>query len=275
MVHDRDVESYRRDGVLCLRSVIDSDSARRMLAESIDMMSTAAHPYSATLGASTRMGDIKTVDTEPGRFFNAVYLSETNAAFKEFAMHSPLAEHAAALMKSRVARFFYDQLFIKEPGTLSPTRWHNDMPFWPLTGADLISCWVALTPATIASSGVEYVAGSHRWNTRFQPTADHLRDDALVPAPDFSDPANRPGHRFLSWDMQPGDVLFHHPLTVHGAGGNRTQAQRRVGLSVRYIGDDAQWTPRVKCMQLPRSPCVEPGAYPVDDNAFPIAWQAK
>lgn len=93
-------------------------------------------------------------------------------------------------------------------------------------------------------------------------------------APDFSLPENRTDQRILSWDMQPGDVLFHHPLVVHGAGGNGSQAQSRVGLSIRYIGADAQWAPREKAMPLPRDPAVPVGAYPGDDAAFPVAWQA-
>ena len=27
---------------------------------------------------------------------------------------------------------FYDQLRIKEPGTVKRTPWHHDMPYWPL-----------------------------------------------------------------------------------------------------------------------------------------------
>src|ERR1700722_14689294 len=53
---------------------------------------------------------------------------------------------------------FYDQAFIKEPGTQSATDWHQDLPFWPALGNDLVSLWVALTPVTVEGSGVEYVA---------------------------------------------------------------------------------------------------------------------
>ena len=274
-VTQADIEAYRRDGVVCIRSVIDPDLAATMRDASVALMSREQHAYADTLGQKTRMGDTATVDEEPGRFFGGVFMSEESQPFRDFVMNSALPEAAAMLMGSKVARFFYDQLFIKEPGTVSPTLWHHDMPFWPLTGSDLISCWVALTPATKESSGLEYVAGSQHWNKFYQATADQVRDETMEPAPDFSDPANRPGHRFLSWDMEPGDVLFHHPLAVHGAGGNRSQAQRRIGLSIRYIGDDAQWAPRAKAMRLPRDPKVSPGDYPDDNEAFPIAWQAQ
>ena len=275
MISEQDVTAYQRDGVICARRVIDGTQAEAMLRASVALMDQARHGYDATLGAKTRMGDKATVENDPGRNFGGVYMSEEHPPFREFALCSALPRAAGALMRSDVVRFFYDQLFIKEPGTLSPTLWHHDMPFWPLSGADLISCWVALTPVTRESSGLEYVAGSHRWNKFYEPTVDFLRDGTLEPAPDFGDQANREGHDFLSWDMEPGDVLFHHPLVVHGASGNKSQSQRRVGLSIRYIGNDAHWAPRAKTMKLPRDPAVAPGAYPADDAAFPVAWAAE
>lgn len=270
-ISQEDITTYRRDGAVCLRSVVGTDWVERMHDASVDLLNRQRETYAST--PKQVLFDTKTVEREPGRFFNGVFMNEESQDFREFVMLSPLPSVAARLMGSKVARFFYDQLFIKEPGTVSPTLWHNDMPFWPLTGSDLISCWVALTPTTKDSSGLEYVAGSHLWGKHYRATTPEFADEAMEPAPDFSDPANRDSHRFLSWDMEPGDVLFHHPLALHGAGGNKSLRQRRIGLSIRYIGADAQWAPRDKGMPLPRIPDVAPGAYPADDNVFPIAWQ--
>lgn len=268
-----DIEAYGRDGVICVRSLVGAELAERMRDASVELLARQQGAYADNLDKKTRMGNIATVENEPGRFFVGVFMSGESEVFRDFVMNSPLPQAAAELMGSSVARFFYDQIFVKEPGTISPTLWHHDMPFWPLTGSDLISCWVALTPVTKESSAVEYIAGSQNWDIRYRPTAAHVDDERLKPAPNFSDPANRDGHRFLSWDMRPGDVLFHHPLVVHGAGGNRSPHQRRIGLSIRYIGNDAQWAPRPKAMTLRRDPNVAPGEYPADDEAFPIAWQ--
>jgi ectoine hydroxylase-related dioxygenase (phytanoyl-CoA dioxygenase family) len=91
--------------------------------------------------------------------------------------------------------------------------------------------------------------------------------------PDFSDPENRaPEHRPLSWDMRAGDCICHHPLTVHGAGGNRSRAERRLALSVRYMGADVQWDPRPNAVKLPGNPQFTPGERPNDDALFPRAW---
>jgi ectoine hydroxylase-related dioxygenase (phytanoyl-CoA dioxygenase family) len=52
---------------------------------------------------------------------------------------------------------FYDQLLIKEPGTVKRTPWHHDMPSWPLAGWQVCTIWLALDPVTEESGAVEYV----------------------------------------------------------------------------------------------------------------------
>jgi len=79
--------------------------------------------------------------------------------------------------------------------------------------------------------------------------------------------------RFLSWELEPGDVVCHHPLTVHGAGGNKSATQGRIGLSERFLGDDVQWDPRPYTVKIPNPPKVPNGAYPADDAVFPIIWE--
>ncbi len=274
MISDTDRADYERDGVICVRNVIAPDLAAEMLAACAELMAGGPKVYDTS--KTTRIGESRlAVPNEPGRFFSGVFMSHEYPKFEDFALRSALPKAAGELMQSRTVRFFYDQLFVKDPGTVSPTPWHHDMPFWPLSGEHLISGWVALTRATYESSGLEYVAGSHRWSKWYRPAPDLVDGEVYEDCPDFSLPENREGQRFLSWDMEPGDVLFHHPLAVHGAGGNRTQDQQRVGLSIRYIGDNAKWSPRPKAMKLPRDPNVEPGAYPADDRAFPLVWTSQ
>jgi ectoine hydroxylase-related dioxygenase (phytanoyl-CoA dioxygenase family) len=43
--------------------------------------------------------------------------------------HTAVGESAALLMGSEVARFHHDHLLVKEPSTVQPTPWHQDMPY--------------------------------------------------------------------------------------------------------------------------------------------------
>jgi len=266
-VADSEREAFERDGVVCLRGVVPPAEAARMLAVTLDFMASGRG----------RVREGKKAEGEKGRFFSAAYMSATEPAFRAFAHDSVLPGVAAQLMGGGTTRFYYDQLFVKEPGTQAPTPWHNDLPFWPFRGHDLISLWVALTPVSRETSGLEYVAGSHKWGKSFRAiTPDYdpkFADAALEPCPDYSDPANQAGQRVVSWDMQPGDVLAHHPMAVHGAGGNHSAGARRVGLSIRYLGHDVAWDPRPYTTMPPVPPAVPAGAYPADDAAFPVVWR--
>lgn len=268
-VAPEDVEAYRRDGVVCLRGLFSPAWAERLHDAALRVMA-------AGVG---RVREPARADGE-GRFYSNVYLSDLDEDFRALRDASPAAEIAATLMQADTVRFYYDQLFLKEPGASAPTPWHNDLPFWPFRGEDLISIWIALTPVTRASSGVEYVAGSHRWGTAFRaitPDRDpRFIDERLPECPDYGDDASYgsdPRIRRLCWDMAPGDVLCHHPLTVHGARGNASATQRRIGLSIRYLGRDVRWDPRPHTMTLRSAPRVAPGEFPADDAALPVVWQ--
>ena len=91
-----------------------------------------------------------------------VFMWRWDPDFREFALHSPLPELGAILLGADEIPLFYDQAFIKKPGTRPATDWHQDLPFWPALGNDIVSLWVALTPVTVEGSGVEYIAGSHK-----------------------------------------------------------------------------------------------------------------
>ena len=88
----------------------------------------------------------------------------------------------------------------------SPTPWHHDLTFWPVTGQQICSAWIALDPVDPANGGVEYVRGSHRWQERFRPTQpdepgmSEKRNMDLPHAPNFS--KNEDVER-LAWQMQP------------------------------------------------------------------------
>lgn len=51
----------------------------------------------------------------------------------------------------------YDQVFVKEPGTSSPTPWHQDQPYWPIKGWQIMSFWAALDPVTEESGGIQFI----------------------------------------------------------------------------------------------------------------------
>ena len=73
---------------------------------------------------------------------------------------------------------------------------------------------------------------------------------------------------------EPGDVICHHPLTVHGAGANPL-TNRRSAISVRYAGRDARWDPRPNVMKCDGDPDtkLKAGDPLILEDVFPITWE--
>jgi ectoine hydroxylase-related dioxygenase (phytanoyl-CoA dioxygenase family) len=262
-VTEEDKRAYREDGVVCLRGMFDGGW--------IDRIYTAIDRVMAAPGERAREG-VKA--GQSGRFHANSFMSRWDEDFRDFVLHSPGGAIAGQLLDADEIRFFYDQIFVKEPQTASITQWHQDLPFWPVRGEAIVSIWLALTPVTKETSGVQYAAGSHRWN-KFYRAITTDEDPRFATAgeacPNFIENPD-PAVRLLSWDMEPGDVLVHHPLTAHGAAGNASSDRRRLAISTRYMGADVTWDPRSATMLIPGDPGL-PAGTPLTGDLFPVVWR--
>jgi ectoine hydroxylase-related dioxygenase (phytanoyl-CoA dioxygenase family) len=267
-VHEA-AEALARDGAAVLRQVLPADWIERMRA-AIERQLAEASPTAAEYGHGA------------GRFHGDFFLWLRSDDFRAIALDSPLPRLAAALMGSQTARLFYDQLFVKEPGAVERTPWHQDLPYWPVSGRQVVSIWIPFDPVGPENGVVTYIKGSHRWGRTFRPKAfDEANAGAFAaspyePMPDIDRAA--PAHEFLTWRLEPGDVLAHLGLTIHGAAGNSTADTRRRALALRYTGDDARYDPRPGTfmeMQSVRAnvpaPGLEPGQ-PLAEPLVPAAW---
>ena len=259
-ITDAERAAYARDGIVALHGVMP-ESWLDFLADAIDAAMSAPGPHAEEY----------TPPGGSGRFFGDIELAERLPAFRRFALDSPTAEIAGRVMDAAGVHFFYDQLLVKEPGTAERTPWHQDQPYWAVSGAQVCSLWLPLDPVP-ADIGVEYVAGSHHWPA-FSPyhfaDGTPYRGTALPPLPDIE--TARAEHRILAFELNPGDCLVFQAMIVHGAPGNRSQRRRRA-LATRWTGDDARYSRRSGEVAIPT---VDPGlahGARLDCERFPLAW---
>jgi len=261
-ISEADIAAYEADGVVCLRAMFDAEWIAHMAA-AVDAAMAAPGPHAE--------------DYEPengtGRFFGDLDIWQRQADFRAYVMQSPAAEIAARVMRSAKVNFFYDQLLVKEPGTQARTPWHQDQPYWAVSGRQVASLWVPFDPVP-REVGVEFVAGSHNWGRSFNPA--HFSDGSayagtgLPPLPDID--AARDRYRILSFDMRPGDCLVFQAMIVHGAPGTGSSPHRRRALATRWCGDDARYCMRPGEVAIPTSdPGLEHGDL-LDGPLFPVVW---
>jgi ectoine hydroxylase-related dioxygenase (phytanoyl-CoA dioxygenase family) len=270
VITEEDRATYERDGVVCIRNVYPQDRAAELLAlweevaadlEKYGLEHTSKERRRVTPGA-----------------YAIKHLSRKIPAFKPFVMDSPVPATLGDLVGLDSVGFYWDQFFVKNPGTEGRTPWHNDAPGHPLKGEHIIGAWMPLTPVD-RDNGLECIAASHKSKVRYWPATangDHTPPPPdRARCPDFEERRGDPRVTFLGWEMEPGDVLFIHPRTLHFSCGNRTTDRRRVAYATWWHGDDIVWDPRPEAETGP--PDVDFANVPIGErpsgDAFPIVWR--
>jgi len=265
-VSQADIEAYQRDGVVCLRNVIPQEWVER-LREGVEADIASPGPHL----------EIYTRDDDPGMFFNDFDLWRHVPALKEFIFDGPCAGIVSQLMGSEKITFFYDHVFVKEPGTASNTHWHQDQPYMAVDGWQFCSSWIPLDPISEEIT-IEFVRGSHQWGRMFAPF-DSLTDGSRHPSkifercPDIE--AARDEYDIVSWELEPGDAMFFQALVVHQGRNNPTKDKRRWTITHRWLGDDATFILRDPPAEFPKYPTSLKSGQPFHiDPQFPVVWQA-
>lgn len=233
-----DIDNYHKDGAVALRGVMDHQWLKRIADAIEDDISNPGPFYHG-------------YDSDEGLFHGNLRLWETHLTFRDVCLNSHLPVVAQKFLGSKKINLLYDQLFVKESRMNQRTRWHNDQPYWPIKGEQVLSFWIALDKTTAENGRVEFIRGSHKWGRWFQPEpfgkteaiSQYEKNPAYEDIPDIE--ADRDSYDIVSWDLEPGDVYLFHAMTVHGAGGNQLHDRRRRGYTVRYTGDDVTYEPRV------------------------------
>jgi ectoine hydroxylase-related dioxygenase (phytanoyl-CoA dioxygenase family) len=257
-----ELKALQEDGVVCARSLLDMGTIE-VLREAIE---DAIVRISALAGESAKIDD---------GFSGDVFVWKLHDSFRDLALFSSLPDLAQQVLRTERVNFFYEQFFVKRAGSPVRTPWHQDIPFWPVQGNDLVSFWITLDPVTRESSGLEFVRGSHRWPERFKaisPGEDPYLADSDMPRPP-TDAELRADHEILGWDMEPGDVLVFGSSVLHGSGGNASNQNDRRALAFRYTGPDVTYAPRPATMPLLWPHGLSKGD-PLGGPLFPQVWPA-
>ena len=189
-----------------------------------------------------------------------------------FIFNSRVGHVASQLMQSDNVRLYHDQALFKEPGG-GHTPWHQDQPYYNVDGLQNISFWIPVDPVSRPST-LEFIAGSHRgpWlmpRTFMTNQAKWFPEGSLAELPDID--KHREDFPILGWELQPGDLVCFHMLSLHASAGVDGTQRRRV-YSVRFLGDDMTHAPRpwVTSPPFPGLDQELPAGVPMDHALFPL-----
>jgi len=273
-----EIEAYRRDGAVCLRSVFEAEWVTlldRGLSRHLEGPTSRARVWDRDDLGRTMLWDSMAWQRIP--------------EYERFVRESPAAEVAGTIMESSTVNYFFDAVFVRSAGSQFATPWHQDEPYWSVDGFDTCTIWMPLVPVK-AANALGFVPGSHRWDS----TYDHydfglLNPDAKtdVDRSDFSGSADESvpdiaadpaGFGVTSWDMEPGDCVVFNSRIMHGGSGQLPEDTPLRVFTSKWLGDDVRIAFRPEGMDPDFSAVMteyglRPGDRPGTD-LLPRIWEA-
>ena len=304
-----EIETFQRDGVVCLRQVMSKDSVEVIKAAIDTAMNELDRSYGGynltaivdaiagddqaalkaqsgkqydveALGQAIRASGkplLKEASSEApkrkGSFLLDTGVAAKDKSFRHFVLLGECPEIAAALLRSEKINFYDDQVFVKQPKTSERTAYHQDSSYFHFEGDQACTIWIPVDPVSFDSGTIRYVPGSHRWGF-FKPNV-FVSQMAFPGAdgealPDIE--GNEEAFNIVSFELEPGDMLVHHHLTVHGSAGNATSRQTRRAASLRYCGEDIRFKFRPYAPAQKHYHHSLKDGDPLDCDQFPVVW---
>ncbi len=198
------IDFFRPDEVRELRSSIDELAAR----------------HEEKLRVWGRQGI-----SRAGEISFAAHLSREAALVMEYCRHPRLQQLMGELIGPDV-RLYWDQSVYKQPETQREFPWHQDNGYTPVVPAQYITCWLALSDATLENGCIWVLPGSHQGGPR---------EHRSTPLGQVGYDGPEPG---VPVPLRAGSMAVFSSLLLHRSGPNLSQDVRRAYV-MQYIPADA------------------------------------
>jgi len=213
---DADVQQYRDSGYLCPVTVVDEENAARL------------------------RGELEGIEQAQGHAMDKAQCNKSYLLFDwaDELVHHPVILDAVESLIGPDILCLMSNLFTKEAGSGSYVSMHQDNAYWGVEADDIVTAWVALSPATAASGVMKVEPGSHTANRTQVNT--YAKDNLLTRGQAIPDEELNPDQA-VYMELQPGEMSLHHFRIVHGSDPNLSD-DRRIGIAIRYVAADAKTT---------------------------------
>ena len=120
--------------------------------------------------------------------------------------------------------------FIKDKNDGGFVSWHQDVPYWGLdVGENILTAWVAISPATRDNGCMKVIPGSHR---SLVPHREGVSNNLLLRGQEVAVKVDESKAVYMA--LAAGQMSIHHGLMFHGSAENHAD-ERRIGFAIRYI----------------------------------------
>jgi len=257
---NEEIDFYKNQGAIVIKNVFKPW---------IDLLRTGFEKVLKKPGPHAR----ENVKNEEGRFFEDYCNWQRIPEFKKFAEESPAAQIVAEATGSKSIQLFHEHIFVKDPGTIKETPWHQDMPYYCVDGNDTGSFWIPLDSISKENS-LKILLGSHKLPKLVRPTkwsnnqSWYSNDSNFMDMPDIKILEKN----ILKSEMSLGDVILFNFKVLHSSPGNSENIPRRA-FSMRFMGDDVKYIDRGGETSPPfKGIDLKIGAK-MREDWFPVVWK--
>lgn len=224
LITEEQARAYRQQGGFVLEGAFTAQEVAELTAE-LDPIEEASN---------ARLADIPqgqpTIARENEIVFQA-HVVQSSPLARRFSQHRVCQGLCRDLIGGPV-RLYWDQLVYKRPGTTDDFPWHQDNGYNFVSPQQYLTCWVALTDATVDNGCPWIVPGLHQ-----QGTLRHHWTDLGFRCLDSTPPEAQ------ALPLKAGSIAVFSSLTPHRTGPNLTADVRKAYI-LQYAPDAAVVHPR-------------------------------
>ena len=255
---DEETGQFARDGYLLGPQVLSEDETIRLQGETLRVIDRRdAGGVQPDIVRNLSQNDAAPV-------WQIVNIWQASEPFRRLVAHPGIAGAIAALTGARQVRLWHDQIQYKPAATGGVNMWHQDAPYWGIIApATQVTAWIALDAADEDNGCMSMVPGSHRLGNRIDFLHAIPTFDAMAASCDGVPLAVR------ACPVPRGHVHFHHALTFHGSGANRSGRPRRA-IALHFMTGETRFVGSGDHLLKPFV-TVADGDLLVGDK-FPLVW---
>ena len=210
--------AFRRDGFIRLPNVLSPAAVVRLRVELINLL-YKAFPES----------------NRSNRFLSLEMMWIDSPIIRQYVLSPRIARISADLLSVKSVRLYHDNALSKEPGC-GRTPWHYDDHHFPLETNDVVTAWIPAQPVPEAMGPLSFAKPLNVFNL-VKNINFNKNDTSYDKKVTEVFKANNVVIDSKPFEM--GEASFHHNLSFHTAGNNRT-SQSRIVLANTYFADGAR-----------------------------------
>jgi len=216
---EEQIDFFNTNGYLGNVKMLDEEQIERLKKELAELVDPASPGHELFYEFhSNESTDANTI------LFHALGAWRISPGFHDILWNPRFVMAASQLLGNVPVRFWHDQLFYKPAKKGGVVAWHQDYSYWTRTKPVAhLTGWCSLDDSTQENGCLQYVPGSHRWGLLDKP---ELAGD-MMGIMNYLAPQQQDEFKPVHVETKAGEAIFHHPLTLHGSGENKSDRPRR------------------------------------------------